>query len=88
MSIVAAWRKLTERSRKNRAEQANSLSIRPDMVEQARQEWLNAQNYYNNVCDRDLVDHAVYLTHAAERKYIYLLKKARQEGVFYPPYSD
>ncbi len=52
-----------------------------DVVEQARREWLAAQHYYNSVSDSDLVDHAVYLMQAAEKKYIYLLKRARSEGV-------
>lgn len=59
----------------------------PDAIEQARREWLSAQRYYNSVSDSDLVDHAVYLMQAAEKKYIYLLKKARNEGVTYSPYS-
>lgn len=58
-----------------------------DVVEQARREWLSAQNYYNSVSDTDLVDHAVYLMQAAEKKYMYLLKKARSEGVTYSPYQ-
>ena len=56
-------------------------------VEDARREWLVAQNYYNSVSDKDLVDHAVYLMQAAEKKYVYLLKKARSEGVINSPYS-
>ena len=58
----------------------------PEIVEQARREWLAAQKYYNCVSDTDLVDHAVYLMQAAEKKYIYLLKKARSEGITYSPY--
>lgn len=58
-----------------------------EVVEKARQDWLNAQNYYNAVSDQDLVDHAVYTMQAAEKKYMYLLKKAREEGVNYSPYS-
>ncbi|SFL96655.1 DUF2508 family protein [Pelosinus propionicus] len=61
-----------------------SLSV---VVEEARQEWLNAQHYYNSVSDQDLVDHAVYLMQAAEKKYVYLLKKARQEGIVRSPYT-
>lgn len=57
-----------------------------EVVESARQEWLSAQNYYNTVSDQDLVDHAVYLMQAAEKKYMYLLKKAREEGIQYSPY--
>lgn len=59
----------------------------PIAVEQARREWLSAQNYYNSVCDTDLVDHAVYLMQAAEKKYIYLLKQARREGATFNPYQ-
>lgn len=65
-----------------------SVPALPDAVEQARQEWLSAQNYYNSVSDSDLVDHAVYLMQAAEKKYMYLLKRARNEGVTYSPYSS
>lgn len=58
-----------------------------DAVEQARREWVSAQSYYNSVSDTDLVDHAVYLMQAAEKKYTYLLKRARSEGVTFSPYS-
>ncbi len=58
-----------------------------DVVEQARREWLSAQHYYNSVSDTDLVDHAVYLMQAAEKKYTYLLKQARREGVTNPIYQ-
>ncbi|WP_378955648.1 DUF2508 family protein [Pelosinus sp. sgz500959] len=60
----------------------------PVMVEEARQEWLNAQSYYNMVSDEDLIDHAVYLMRATEKKYMYLLKQARHAGVVYSPYAE
>lgn len=63
-----------------------SVPSLPVVVEQARLEWLDAQRYYNTVSDRDLVDHAVYLMQATEKKYVYLLKQARQEGVTVRPY--
>lgn len=47
------------------------------VVEQARQEWVNAKSFFDNVVDPDLVDYAVYSIEAAERKYVYLLNKAR-----------
>jgi hypothetical protein len=59
-----------------------------DVVEQARREWLSAQHYYNSVSDTDLVDHAVYLMQAAEKKYTYLLKQARREGVTHSLYQQ
>jgi len=52
-----------------------------DAVEQARREWIQAQNYFETVTDPDLVDHAIFLAQAAQKRYIYLLKKAREEGV-------
>jgi hypothetical protein len=52
-----------------------------DSVEQARVEWLNSRAYFETVSDPDLVDHAIYLMEAAERRYVYLLKKARESGV-------
>jgi hypothetical protein len=63
-----------------------SLPKLPDVVEQARQEWLGAQHYYNSVSDKDLIDHAVYMMQAAEKKYMYLLKQARLQGITYSPY--
>lgn len=57
-----------------------------EQLEQARREWLSAQNYYNNVSDADLVDYATYHIQAAEKKYIYLLKRARHEGLHSSPF--
>lgn len=39
-----------------------------------------AVSYFNNVADPDLVDHAVYVMEAAQRRYSYLLKQARGES--------
>ena len=57
-----------------------------EIVEAARQDWLMAQMYYNNVSDPDLVDHAVYQMQAAEKKYNYLLKQARLQGITHSPF--
>jgi hypothetical protein len=60
----------------------------PTILEQmgeAKREWRDAQRYYNSVYDSDLVDHAVYMMQAAEKKYVYLLKLARREGVTCSP---
>lgn len=51
------------------------------LVERARQEWEQAKALFNEVADPELVDHAIYAMEAAERKYIYLLKKAQKEKV-------
>ena len=44
----------------------------------ARRDWTAARNYFESVSDPALVDHAVYLLQAAERKYQYLLHEARR----------
>lgn len=48
------------------------------VIEEARREWLRAGSYFENVTDPDLIDHAIYSVRAAEKKYMYLLKRARQ----------
>ncbi len=49
-------------------------------VEQARLEWQGARARFDQISDPDLIDHAIYNIEAAERRYIYLLKKAKEEG--------
>lgn len=50
-------------------------------VEKARRDWLEAKEFFQFVSDPDLVDHAIHAIDAAEKKYMYLLKKAREEGI-------
>jgi len=50
-------------------------------LEQARREWKYAKLYFNCVMDPDLIDHAIFYMGATEKKYIYLLKRAREEGL-------
>lgn len=49
-------------------------------IEKARRELLVAQSFFENVSDPDMVDHAVYTLQAAERKYVYLIKFAKEKG--------
>ncbi|HWR44271.1 YaaL family protein [Sporomusa sp.] len=80
---MVAWRRLlglwdTEQTG------AKGMPGLAEVVDQARRDWLYAQSYYNSVTDSDLIDYAIYLSKACERRYIYLLRKARQEGVRCP----
>jgi hypothetical protein len=52
-----------------------------DEVKKAHMELLSAEKYFQSVTDPDLVDHAIYTMEAARRKFIYLLKKAREQGI-------
>ncbi len=56
----------------------------PDLLqnlEMACREWKYAKLYFNCVNDPDLIDHAVFYMGATEKKYTYLLKQAREEGI-------
>ncbi|CUH95656.1 hypothetical protein P22_1730 [Propionispora sp. 2/2-37] len=79
------WQKLVKQLLSHDVSPARLPDLK-DMVEEARREWLAAQYYYDNVTDQDLVDHAVYMMQAAEKKYVYLLKQARRAGITYYPY--
>ena len=49
-------------------------------VDAARREWLAARAYFDCVTDPDLIDYAIFTIEAAEKKYMYLLKRARERG--------
>lgn len=50
-------------------------------IADAREEWKTAEKFFHTVSDPDLVDHAIYKLEAAKTRYIYLLKKAKEEGI-------
>ena len=51
-------------------------------IEEARQEWKFAQELFRTVpVDCDLIDYAIYMMQATEKRYMFLLKQAKQEGV-------
>lgn len=49
-------------------------------VDAAWWQWKTARTYFDNVTDPALIDHAIYEIEAAERKYMYLLRRAQQLG--------
>ncbi|MDW5299628.1 MAG: DUF2508 family protein [Sedimentibacter sp.] len=46
-------------------------------IENAKREWEDAKNIFENVSQPDLVDYAIYKVEAAEKKYIYLLRQIK-----------
>lgn len=50
-------------------------------LNRAYREWKDAQNYFNNATEPELIEHASYLIGAAERKYMYLLRRYKEKGV-------
>jgi len=52
-----------------------------NMVSRARQEMHDAERYFDNVTEPELVDHAIYKMEAAKSHYVYLLKLAKDKGL-------
>jgi hypothetical protein len=51
------------------------------IISMARQEMHDAQCFFDNVTEPELVDHAIYKMEAAKSKYVYLLKLAKDKGL-------
>jgi hypothetical protein len=49
-----------------------------DEIKQAREEWIAAQNFFENATDPDLIDYAIYRIEATRRRYMYLIKQAKK----------
>lgn len=50
-------------------------------VRKTMKELKDAEIYFQNVTDPDLVDHAIYKLESLRKKYIYLIKKAKKDGI-------
>ncbi|MEW6229210.1 MAG: DUF2508 family protein [Bacillota bacterium] len=61
-------------------ERSRNVPTFQEAADLAREEWLRASAYFDEVVDPDLIDYAAYSLRAAERKYVYLLKRVRQES--------
>ncbi|PAB57015.1 DUF2508 family protein [Anaeromicrobium sediminis] len=53
-----------------------------DNIRLAHDEWGNAENFFQNATDPDLIDHAIFRMEAARTKYIYLMRLAREMGIY------
>ncbi|SHK60144.1 YaaL family protein [Paramaledivibacter caminithermalis] len=47
----------------------------------AHEDWKNAEKFFENVTDPDLIDHAIYRIEAAKTRYTYLLKLAKEMNI-------
>ena len=52
-----------------------------DNIRIAHEEWKNAEAYFENVTNDDLIDYAIYRAQAAKTRYVYLMKLAKEMGV-------
>ena len=52
-------------------------------IKEAHRQWIEAQNYFENVSEPELIDHASYKIQAARTKYMYLLNKAKESNTVF-----
>jgi len=78
--LTGLWQSVTQRLHSSQETKevptapVNDLQVQ---VDRAHREWVSAQQYFQSVSEPELVDHAIYLLEAAERKYMYLLNQMR-----------
>lgn len=72
--LLARLRLVAPRTQMETNDQRDMLAA----VEQAHREWEAAQSYFASVVEPELVDHAIFVLEAAQRKYRYLMKLARE----------
>jgi hypothetical protein len=55
-------------------------------IEEAKRQWITAQNRLDFAVDHDEIEYAIYALEAAEIKYGILLRQAKQLNVSWPEY--
>ncbi len=80
-SLVSALGSLYNRSNVTKESATDEDRELAECVKVAYEEWQNAENFFHNVSDPDLVDHAIYKLEATKARYIYLLKQAKANGI-------
>lgn len=56
-----------------------------DLLMKAREEWLTAQTLFDTVSEPEMVDAAIHMIVAAEKKYSFLLRQAKGLGLMAEP---
>ncbi len=81
------WKEVLKTISKKTAEQLERERIRQEekdfvqLINQAKEDWKNAQIYFEEVTDPDLIELAIYQMEAAKVFYMYLLKEAKRKGI-------
>ncbi|MGB9793257.1 MAG: YaaL family protein, partial [Thermacetogeniaceae bacterium] len=57
---------------------SGALPSEEALLAEAHREWLAAREFFDNATDPDLIDYAILSLKAAEKRYVYLWKKARE----------
>lgn len=80
------WRKTDEQRQEEEEKKVQEEMLQE--IERAKREWLQAHTRLDCVTDPELIDHAIYLLGAAEKRYTYLLRNAREQGLCRKPYRS
>ncbi|MDA8346605.1 MAG: DUF2508 family protein [Thermaerobacter sp.] len=74
--MATDWQGLRQRLLPAREQAADTTYF--ELAQAAHRELEAAYSQFREVKDPDLVDHAIYRVHAAERHYIFLLRQVRE----------
>lgn len=79
MSIIYSISNLLKRVKPGM--NSNDFEYEEEMknLKQAHKEWTQAEIYFENVKEDELIDHAIYNLEAAKKKYFYLLSRVREK---------
>lgn len=83
--LVKSWQHIIDRLLPGEQVVTGRVPGLLELIEEAREDWQSARAYFDTVNEPELVDHAIYLVEATEKKYTYLLKKARQQNLCMSP---
>ncbi|WP_219834910.1 YaaL family protein [Paenibacillus sp. R14(2021)] len=70
-------RKRTADLKKQRSEQQEQLELLAE-IKTAKQEWENAQRFFEYAMGDDQIDYAIFAMAAAEKRYEMLIRKAKR----------
>lgn len=80
-NFISALENLYNKVNQPKAQEPDENTELAQCVIKACEEWQSAENFFHNVSDPDLIDHAIYKLEASKARYVYLLKQAKAEGI-------
>lgn len=78
MSPVGGWWDNILRGISGQRSAVSAVPSEEALLAEAHREWLAAKEFFEHATDPDLIDYAVLSLKAAEKRYVYLWKKARE----------
>lgn len=63
-------------------ETEDSMDSIYNSIKNAKKNWEDAKNVFENVTNPDLIDYAIYNVDATEKRYTYLLKQIKSGNIY------